>query len=106
MHDDPLREDPLREIESAIDSEVDALPPFRVLMHNDDYTTMDFVVAVLERVFFKSPAEATAVMLQIHRRGVGVCGEYPEQIAESKVSAVHRMARERGFPLRCSVEPA
>ena len=101
MHDDPLRE-----VDSAVDSEVDAIPPFRVLMHNDDYTTMDFVVAVLERVFFKSASEATAVMLNIHRSGVGVCGEYPEQIAESKVSAVHRMARERGFPLRCSVEPA
>jgi len=99
MHDDPLRE-----ADSELAAEIDTLPPFRVLMHNDDYTTMDFVVAVLERIFFKTPSEATAIMLQIHRRGVGVCGEYPEQIAESKASAVHRMARERGFPLRCSVE--
>lgn len=101
MHDDPLRE-----VDSELAAEIDALPPFRVLMHNDDYTTMDFVVAVLERIFFKNPSEATAIMLQIHRRGVGICGEYPEQIAESKASAVHRMARERGFPLRCSVEQA
>lgn len=82
------------------------MPPFRVLMHNDDYTTMDFVVTVLERVFFKSPSEANNIMLRIHRHGVGICGEFSHQIAESKVTKVHRMARERGFPLCCSVEPA
>ena len=101
MHDDPLRE-----VDSELAAQIDALPPFRVLMHNDDYTTMDFVVTVLERIFFKSPSEATDIMLQIHQGGVGICGEYPHQIAESKVTKVHRMARERGFPLRCSVEQA
>ena len=101
-----MHENPLREVDSELAAEIDTLPPFRVLMHNDDYTTMDFVISVLEKIFFKAPSEATAIMLQIHRNGVGVCGEYPEQIAESKLSAVHRTARERGFPLRCSVEQA
>ena len=101
-----MHEDPLREIDSELAADVDTLPPFRVLMHNDHYTTMDFVVSVLERIFFKTPSEATEIMLKIHQNGVAICGEYSEQIAESKSSAVHRTARQNGFPLRCSVEQA
>lgn len=79
-------------------------PMFKVLMHNDDYTTMEFVVQVLETVFRKSPAEANQIMLNIHFKGIGMCGAYPFQIAETKVARVHSLAREEGFPLRCSFE--
>lgn len=82
-----------------------ALPPqYKVLMHNDDYTTMDFVVSTLEMIFRKSAAEAHRIMLAIHNRGVGVCGIYSHEIAESKVSRVHNLARQAGFPLKCSLE--
>jgi ATP-dependent Clp protease adaptor protein ClpS len=77
---------------------------FKVVLHNDDYTTMDFVVHVLESVFLKSPAEAFRVMMQVHTQGQGLCGHYPYDIAETKVSTVHDLARENGFPLRASME--
>ena len=80
-------------------------PLFRVLMHNDDYTTMDFVVAVLCSIFKKPVDDAVRIMLSIHHEGVGMCGVYPCQIAETKVAAVHARARESGFPLRCTLEP-
>ena len=82
-----------------------ALPPlYKVLMHNDDYTTMEFVVEALEKVFRKPPPEATRIMLNIHYQGVGICGIYPHEIAETKVEKVHDMAKAAGFPLRCSLE--
>ena len=77
---------------------------YRVLLHNDDYTTMEFVIEVLETVFRKSPAEAFRIMLLVHTGGRGVCGVYPHEIAETKVDVVHEHARERGFPLRASLE--
>ncbi|MFA5516432.1 MAG: ATP-dependent Clp protease adaptor ClpS [Desulfuromonadales bacterium] len=84
-----------------------ARPPlYKVLMHNDDYTTMEFVVEVLERVFHKSSIEANRIMLNIHLRGAGMCGTYPEEIAETKVARVHLLAREAGYPLKCSLEEA
>lgn len=78
---------------------------FRVLLHNDDYTSMDFVVEVLRSIFSKPAPEAVRIMLNVHFTGIGVCGVYPAQIAETKVSAVHDRARERGFPLKASMEP-
>ncbi len=82
-----------------------ALPPqYRVLMHNDDYTTMEFVVSTLEMVFRKPAVEAQRIMLAIHNHGVGLCGIYPHEIAESKVARVHNLARQAGFPLKCSLE--
>ena len=78
---------------------------YRVILLNDDYTSMDFVVAVLESIFRKSPAEAVQVMLQVHQRGQGVAGVYPKQIAEAKVTQVHDRAQKAGFPLRCTMEP-
>jgi ATP-dependent Clp protease adaptor protein ClpS len=77
---------------------------YKVLLHNDDYTPMDFVVNILVQVFGKSPAAATQIMLQVHRGGMGVAGVYVLEVAETKVSTVHRMAEEYGYPLRSGVE--
>lgn len=78
---------------------------FKVLLLNDDYTTMDFVVEVLESVFHKQPAEAFRIMMAVHTQGKGLCGLYPFEVAETKVEAVVERAREHGFPLRASMEP-
>jgi ATP-dependent Clp protease adaptor protein ClpS len=77
---------------------------FKVVLLNDDYTTMDFVVRVLQTVFNKPRDEANRIMLQVHINGRGVCGSYTYEIAETKVSAVHGMARENGFPLMATIE--
>ena len=77
---------------------------YKVLLHNDDYTTMDFVVEVLMTVFQKSMEEAILVMLNVHRQGRGMCGLYTLEVAETKMNSVHALARNKGLPLRCSVE--
>lgn len=77
---------------------------YRVLMLNDDYTPMEFVVHVLERFFSKTRDEATAVMLQVHQRGVGVCGVFTYEVAESKVTQVMDLARQNQHPLQCTLE--
>jgi len=77
---------------------------YKVLLYNDDYTSMEFVVQILEEVFGKGPSEANALMLQIHRSGHGVGGVYILEVAETKVTAVHRRAEARGYPLRAGVE--
>ena len=79
-------------------------PRFKVILYNDDYTPMEFVVHVLEKVFGKSPSAATQIMLQIHRGGLGVAGVYVLEGAETKSVTVLRMAEERGYPLRTGVE--
>ena len=81
-------------------------PRFRVLLYNDDYTPMEFVVRLLESVFRKSPAESNQLMLRIHRTGSGVAGVYVLEVAETKVVAVHRLAEECGYPLRAGAEEA
>ena len=81
-------------------------PRFKVVLYNDDYTPMEFVVQLLESVFQKSPSEATQLMLTIHRKGAGVAGVYVLEVAETKVATVHRLAEERDFPLRAGVEEA
>ena len=83
--------------------EIDEPSLYKVLLHNDDYTTMDFVVRILEDIFHKSTAEATQIMLNIHNKGIGVAGVYTRDIADTKVAVVHEMARQNEYPLRCSI---
>ena len=78
---------------------------YKVLLLNDDYTTMDFVVEVLESIFNKAPAEAYRIMMAVHTQGKGLCGVYPFDIAETKVQTVVDRAREQGFPLKATMEP-
>ena len=78
---------------------------YRVLMHNDDYTTQQFVVEVLRRIFGRTPEEAVRIMLHVHHRGVGVAGVYPRDIAETKIHQTESLARARQFTLRLSMEP-
>ena len=78
---------------------------WRVLLLNDDYTPMDFVVDVLESIFLKSPAEAFRVMMQVHTQGSGLAGIYTHEVAETKVATVVELARGQGFPLRATMEP-
>ena len=91
-------------VRSETDQEVDEPPMYRVMLLNDDYTTMEFVVEVLVYVFQKSAEEATRIMLNVHRSGVGVCGIYPFEIAETKVETVDNLSRENGYPLKCIME--
>jgi ATP-dependent Clp protease adaptor protein ClpS len=76
-----------------------------VLLLNDDYTTMDFVVEVLETIFHKQPAEAYRIMMMVHTQGKGLCGVYPHEVAETKVATVIELARDNGFPLLAAMEP-
>jgi ATP-dependent Clp protease adaptor protein ClpS len=78
---------------------------YKVLLLNDDYTTMDFVVEILETVFNKAPAEAYRIMMAVHTQGQGLCGVYPFDVAETKVATVVDLARSHGFPLRAAMEP-
>jgi len=77
---------------------------YKVVLLNDDYTTMEFVIQVLESIFQKSPAEAYQVMMQVHTSGRGIAGVYPWEVAETKVDAVITAAREAGFPLKAVAE--
>ena len=94
--------------EGAVKDEQEIQEPklFRVILHNDDYTTMEFVVEILISVFHKQTVEATRIMLDVHKRGKGVCGVYSYDIAATKAAQVHDLARQREFPLKCSLEEA
>lgn len=81
-------------------------PMYKVLLLNDDYTTMDFVVHILQKFFNKSMGEATQIMLHIHHKGSGICGLYPYEIAETKVAQVTDYARKNEYPLQCTMEEA
>src|SRR5262245_34125660 len=78
---------------------------YKVLLHNDDYTTMEFVVMILQQIFGHSESEATAIMLHIHRHGVGVGGIYPYGVAEAKVTETLAVAEKAEYPLLCTMEP-
>ena len=79
---------------------------FHVVLINDDYTTMEFVVQILVEIFNKPEPDAYRIMMEVHLHGKGVCGTYTYEIAETKVDAVHTLAQEHGFPLRAAIEEA
>lgn len=81
-------------------------PLYTVILHNDDYTSMEFVVAILEKIFNKSNSDATQIMLNVHHEGEGVAGIYTKEIGETKISTVGELAKKNSFPLRCSLEIA
>lgn len=91
----------------AISDQIKVKKPrmYAVLMHNDDYSTMEFVLEVLQRFFDKSPNEAHSIMMEVHTKGHGVCGVYTFEVAESKAQKVMRYARSKGHPLKCSIRP-
>jgi len=89
---------------SEIDEETSEPTMYKVLLHNDDYTTKAFVVAILGGVFNKSQEEATRLMWHVHKNQVGVCGIYPLEVAETKIAQVTALARENGFPLKATME--
>lgn len=91
-----------------IESELSLAEPkmYKVVMLNDDYTSMDFVIDILMSIFHKSYQEAEAIMLDIHKKNRGVCGVYTYEVAETKVAQVSRLAREQGFPLKAVIEEA
>ncbi|MFZ5470074.1 MAG: ATP-dependent Clp protease adaptor ClpS [Myxococcota bacterium] len=80
-------------------------PLYKVLFHNDNYTTMEFVVAVLREVFHKSESDAVAIMLNVHKTGVGVAGVYTHDIAQTKIRTTEKLARDQEYPLRLTMEP-
>jgi len=96
------------EIEEGIRSEThdksQEPPMYKVLLLNDDYTTMDFVVQILTTVFNKSAEDATRITLNVHRKGFGLCGVYVYEVAETKIETVHILARGSEFPLKCVME--
>jgi ATP-dependent Clp protease adaptor protein ClpS len=94
------------EIEIELDDDIDLQEPkkYKVFLLNDDFSTMDFVIDVLVRVFRKSVEEATTIMMNIHNKGKELCGTYTYEIATTKVAQVKSMAREKGFPLKAIME--
>ena len=97
---------PDTDVREHVEEKVTEPDMFRVVLHNDDYTTMEFVVEVLMTVFHLQIIEATRIMLDVHQKGRGVVGTYTYDIARTKVNTVRDMARRREFPLRCTIEPA
>lgn len=91
-------------IEEREDISIDNPSLYRVYLLNDDYTTMDFVVYVLMKIFEKPKLEATAIMLHVHRNGKGLAGIYVKEIAETKAYEVEKLARSNGYPLKCIIE--
>jgi len=89
---------------SEVGDDIDEPSMYKVLLHNDDYTTMEFVVEILMVVFNKSPEDAVGIMLNVHHKGVGICGVYTYEVSETKVNAVHALGRQHGFPLKCTME--
>jgi len=102
----PVSGDPQREggVATRTRRKVSRPERFKVLLYNDDYTPMEFVVRILESIFGKGPSAATQIMLQVHKTGMGVAGVYVLEVAETKLAAVHRVAERQGYPLRAGIE--
>jgi ATP-dependent Clp protease adaptor protein ClpS len=92
-------------LEEDVRDELQQPPKFAVVLLNDDYTTMEFVIEVLKRFFKKTEEESLQIMLRVHQEGRGVAGVYSHDIAETKVFQVHQLAKSRGYPLQCVIEP-
>ena len=94
------------QIENEFEEELELEEPklYKVMLLNDDYTSMDFVIIILTQVFHQSSEQATAVMYKIHETGSGLCGVYTYEIAETKIAQVHSLAKEHKFPLRATME--
>ncbi len=96
------------ELDDAVITEskqkVEKPPLYKVLLHNDNYTTMDFVVVILITVFHHSEGDAIRIMLQVHHKGMGVAGVFTHEIAETKIAQVTELAKEHEFPLLCTME--
>lgn len=95
-----------QEVISGVSEKTKEPPLYKVLLHNDDYTTMDFVVEILKTVFHKTETEAERIMLNVHKKGLGICGVYPFEVAETKIETVSALAESNGFPLKSSMEKA
>ncbi len=91
-------------VQSEINEKITEPPMYKVLLHNDNYTTMEFVVEILIAVFKKSYEDANRIMLNVHNHGVGICGVYTYEVAETKVETVHSHAKRNEFPLKSSFE--
>ncbi|MFO0722361.1 MAG: ATP-dependent Clp protease adaptor ClpS [Myxococcota bacterium] len=98
---------PASDNDVALDERVKTKKPslYKVLLHNDDYTTMEFVVWLLMEVFHHNEAAAKQIMLHVHQKGVGVAGVYPREVAEMKVQKTVQLARSQDYPLECTMEP-
>ncbi|WOT06522.1 ATP-dependent Clp protease adapter ClpS [Shewanella youngdeokensis] len=100
------RTESIEHIEESVESEFKQPSMYKVILNNDDYTPMDFVIEILQLFFKKDEAQATEIMLAIHHKGKGICGVYPYGIAETKVAQVNQFARQNQHPLLCSLEEA
>ena len=94
------------ETEKETEKKLKKPPLYKVLLHNDDYTTKEFVVQILEYVFHKANTEAVHIMLHVHQNGIGVAGVYTYEVAETKVALVESLARQHEYPLKCTMEEA
>lgn len=94
------------DLELKEEQKLDEPKMYRVILHNDHYTTMDFVIEVLIKIFHMDSGKATEIMLNVHKKGKGICGIYSYDIAVTKINQVHQMAKERDFPLKSSYEEA
>ncbi len=92
------------QVEILNDQDIEFPKNFKVILHNDDYTTMEFVISVLKGVFGKSESESMDIMLKVHQEGVGICGIYTYEIATTKQEKVRKLSKENGFPLKCTIE--
>ena len=92
------------ETSSEVRVEISKPKKYKVIMHNDHYSTWEFVIEVLKRVFYKNEDEAVSITNSVHHKGSGICGIYSREIAAMKVQQVHSMAKANGYPLKCTIE--